>query len=231
MTPDGLGALMTGPRPHAVLDVRERGAYERGHIFWTTSLPRRLLEFRLAGLVTAAATPIVLVDDDGRLAALAAGTVRALGYGDVRVLAGGLAGWRAAGRPLVEGVNVPSKVFGERALCAMKTPQIRPQELQARIAAGEDLLILDARTPEEYARGCVPGAISVPGGELVWRITDMVSRPAMTIVVHCGGRTRSYVGAESLRRIGLPPHAEAREYTLPGLAEAAVRACGGPLPP
>jgi len=35
----------------------------------------------------------------------------------------------------------------------------------------------------------------------------------------------------ALRRIGLPPHAEAREYTLPGLAEAAVRACGGPLPP
>jgi rhodanese-related sulfurtransferase len=50
----------------------------------------------------------------------------------------------------------------------------------------------------------VPGAISVPGGELVLRISDLVRRPDTTIVVHCGGRTRSYLGAESLRRMELP---------------------------
>jgi len=65
-------------------------------------------------------------------------------------------------------------------------------------------VIVDARTPEEYARGCIPGAWSVPGGELVLRIADLVERPDTTIVVHCGGRTRSYLGAESLRRMGLP---------------------------
>lgn len=202
--PEALARLMAGSTPHAVLDVRERGAYERGHIFWSTSLPRRLLEFRLPVLVTAAATPIVLVDDDGRLAARASRTVTAMGYRDVRVLAGGLAGWRAAGRALVQGLNVPSKVFGEQVLRARATPRIEPRELAARLAAGDDLVVVDARTPEEYARGTVPGAVNVPGGELVWRVADLVSRPETTIVVHCGGRTRSFVGVESLRHLELP---------------------------
>ena len=204
LTPDALAALMAGDTPHAVLDVRERGAYERGHIFRTTSLPRRLLETRLPGLVTAPATPIAVVDADGALAALAAETIRAMGYRDVRVLEGGLPAWRKAGRPVVQGVNVPSKVFGERALHEMKTPQIAPHDLARRIERGDDMVIVDARTVEEYTRGCIPGAISVPGAELVPRIGELVERPDTTIVVHCGGRTRSYIGAESLRRMRLP---------------------------
>jgi rhodanese-related sulfurtransferase len=204
ITPAALSALMGGTTPHAVLDVRERGAYERGHIYWTTSLPRRLLEQRLPGLVTAKRTPIVLIDEDESLADLARPTLAAMGYGDVRALAGGLAAWRAAGRPTVQGLNVPSKVFGERALHELGTPQVSCPDLAKRIANGEDMVIVDSRTPEEYHRGCIPGAWSMPGGELVLRIGELVSRPDQTIIVHCGGRTRSYIGAESLRRMGLP---------------------------
>ena len=237
LTPDALAALMAGPAPHAALDVRERGAYERGHIFRTTSLPRRLLETRLPALVTAPATPVAVVDADGALAPLAAETIRAMGYGDVRVLEGGLAAWRKAGRPVVQGVNVPSKVFGERALHEMKTPQIAPHELARRIADGHDMVIVDARTVEEYARGCIPGAISVPGAELVPRIGELVERPETTIVVHCGGRTRSYIGAESLRRMGLPNPIVALEngtmgWELAGLTleRGATRAAPEPGP-
>src|SRR6266513_5242915 len=204
LTPDELAALMAGDTPHALLDLREKGAYERGHVFRATSLPRRLLEWGLPALVPARATPIVLCDADGRLAELAAPTLRELGYTNVDALAGGLAAWRSAGRPLVEGLNVPSKVFGERMLHELATPEIAPRDLLRRLERGDDLVIVDARTVEEYARGCVPGAISVPGGELVLRIGDLAPRPETTIVVHCGGRTRSYIGAESLRRMRLP---------------------------
>jgi rhodanese-related sulfurtransferase len=204
LTPDALAALMAGAAAHAVLDVRERGAYERGHVFRTTSLPRRQLETRVPSLVTAPATPITVLDADGTLAPLAAATLAAMGYSDVRTLEGGVAAWRKAGRPLVQGVNVPSKVFGEHALHAMKTPQIPPHELARRIERGDDMVIVDARTVEEYTRGCIPGSISVPGAELVPRIGELVQRPETTIVVHCGGRTRSYIGAESLRRMQLP---------------------------
>jgi rhodanese-related sulfurtransferase len=204
LKPEALADLMRSDTPHAVLDVRERGAYERGHVFRTMTLPRRLLETRMPGLVTAPATPIALLDADGALAPLAAQTLAAMGYRDVRPLEGGLAAWRAAGRRVVQGLNVPSKVFGERALHEWGTPQIAPHELMARIERRDDMVIVDSRTYEEYHRGCIPGSVSVPGGELVLRIGELVERPETTIVVHCGGRTRSYIGAESLRRMRLP---------------------------
>jgi rhodanese-related sulfurtransferase len=204
ISPDQLAALLEQAAPHALLDVRERAAFERGHIFRATPLPRRLLETRLPGLVTALSTLIVLYDEDGRLSALAAPTLGEMGYTEVFTLTGGLEAWRRAGRPVVQGLNVPSKVFGEHVLHDRKTPEITPLELSALMAKGHDMVIVDTRTPEEYARGCLPGAWSMPGGELVLRIGELVERPDQTIVVHCGGRTRSYLGAESLRRMGLP---------------------------
>src|SRR5690348_10790210 len=123
-TPEALVEFMASDTPHAVFDVRERGAYERGHVYRTTSLPRRQLEFRVPTLVSAPATRIVLLDADGALAPLAATTLDAMGYRDVQIVAGGLSAWRAAGRRVVQGLNVPSKVFGERALHEWRTPQI-----------------------------------------------------------------------------------------------------------
>src|SRR5438067_12070007 len=237
LTPDALAELMASDIPHAVLDVRERGAYERGHVFRATSLPRRQLEFRMSTLVTAPATPLALIDADGALAPLAATTLAAMGYRDVRILDGGLAAWRAAGRRVVQGLNVPSKVFGERALHEWGTPQIAPHDLMRRIDKREDMVIVDSRTFEEYHRGCIPGSISVPGGELVLRIGELVERPETTIVVHCGGRTRSYIGAESLRRMRLPNPIVALEngtmgWELAGLTleRGATRSAPAPSP-
>jgi rhodanese-related sulfurtransferase len=192
---------MGGDSAHAVLDLRERAAYELGHIYWSTSLPRRLLEFRLPLLVTAPATPIVLVDEDGRLAELAEPTLEELGYSDVRTLA--LERWRGTGRPLVAGLNVPSKAFGERVLQTRRTPSLTPGELVDLRAGRLDVVVLDSRTPEEYRRGTIPGAIGVPGAELALRIGDLAPSPETTIVVTCGGRTRSIVGTESLRALEL----------------------------
>src|SRR5687767_8864938 len=80
MTPDDLVTLMRSPAPHAVLDIRERATYEKGHIYRATSLPRRLLEARLPALVPARGIPVVLYDADGTLAALARSTLAAMGY-------------------------------------------------------------------------------------------------------------------------------------------------------
>src|SRR5215831_9287525 len=204
IAPSDLAVLMKSDTPHAVLDLRERGAYQKAHIFRATAVPRRLLEVKMAALVPARRTPVVICDDDSALSPLAEPTLRAMGYRDVRPLAGGLYAWRAAGHPTVQGVNTPSKVFGERVLHELRTPEIAPEALAKRIAAGEEMVIVDTRTPEEYARGCLPGAWSMPGGELVLRIGELVKRPDVPIVVHCGGRTRSYLGAESLRRMRLP---------------------------
>src|SRR5437667_10851585 len=120
IAPAELARLIQSSTPHALLDLREKAAYERGHIYRATSLPRRLLEFRLPTLVPARATPLVVCDEDGRLAALALPTLGEMGDTDVRVLAAGLTAWRAEGRPLVEGLNVTRKVFGAPGVAQFK---------------------------------------------------------------------------------------------------------------
>ena len=47
-----------------------------------------------------------------------------IGYTDIRVLDGGAPAWAAAGFELFEGVNVPSKTFGELVEHDLQTPSI-----------------------------------------------------------------------------------------------------------
>src|SRR5205823_5596740 len=55
---------------------------------------------------------------------------------------------------------------------------------------------------EEYHSNSIPTATSVPGAELVYRFADMVPSPDTTVIVNCGGRTRSIIGAQALRNAG-----------------------------
>jgi rhodanese-related sulfurtransferase len=204
VVPAELRELLRGEPPLALIDVREQGEYNAAHIPGASSLPRRLLEFRFARLVPCPDVRVVLCDDDGRRAALAARTVERMGYTRAAVLEGGLNRWASEGLPTQWGMNVPSKAFGERVEVEHHVPTIEPAELQRLLGTGRPVLILDARTPEEYQEFCIPGGRSLPGGELAYRVGELVrGSPDSTIVVNCAGRTRSIIGARILQRMGL----------------------------
>ena len=188
----------------ALLDVRETAEYNLSHIGRSCSLPRRLLEYRLEQLVPWRGARVVVCDDDGARANLAAGALEALGYSEVSVLAGGLNRWVTEGHPTEWGVNVPSKDFGEKVLLQQHVPEVEPDELAHWLESGRKLIMLDSRTPEEHSRACIPGSRSMPGAELGLRIWDLAREPDTTVVVHCAGRTRSIVGAATLQRLGVP---------------------------
>ena len=123
---------------------------------------------------------------------------------DVSVLDGGTGAWEAAGNVLFSGVNVPSKAFGEWVEHHYGTESVDAPELKKWIDSGRDMVVLDSRTLEEFTRMSIPTGISVPGGELAYRIGDIAPDPATLVVVNCAGRTRSIMGAESLRQAGIP---------------------------
>ena len=125
-----------------------------------------------------------------------------LGYRDVSLLAGGLAGWTAAGGELFADVNAPSKAFGELVAATAGTPDVTAQDLQAMLRDGQDVVVVDARRFEEYQTMSIPTATSVPGAELVLRVGALAPDPATTVVVNCAGRTRSIIGAQSLINAG-----------------------------
>ena len=52
---------------------------------------------------------------------------------------------------------------------------IEPKTLGARIAwADQSLVVLDVRTPGEFAAGHLPGAINIPHTELASRVADTI---------------------------------------------------------
>ena len=205
MTPAALKGLLDGSSPFALIDVREAGEYNSSHIAGASPVPRRHLESLLPHAVPFAGTQLVLCDDDGRRARLAAATVERMGYRRVLVLDGGINRWVTDGFATEWGTNVPSKDFGEKVEVVHHVPAIDAKELSERMGKGEKFVILDSRTPEEFRRFCIPGGRSVPGGELALRITDITRNldTGTTVIVNCAGRTRSIIGARVLQRMGI----------------------------
>ncbi len=205
IAPHTLHHLLEQGSTLALIDVREHGEYNAAHVPGASSVPRRQLEHRMGRLAPFRGEQVVVCDDDGRRATLAARTLERMGYQRVAVLDGGVNRWASEDLPTEWGMNVPSKDFGEKVEVVHHVPTVEARELDRRVRAGERLVILDTRTPEEYRRACIPGGRNVPGGELAYRVTDIVARePDATVVVNCAGRTRSIIGARALQRMGLP---------------------------
>jgi rhodanese-related sulfurtransferase len=194
----------------AIVDAREEGSFHDRHLLMASCLPLSRLELLAPGLLPRRSAPIVVCDDNDtspwgeRLAERAAARLTAGGYTDVSVLAGGVAAWEKAGYPVYSGVHVPSKAFAEVVEHEYGTPWISAEELAERQKRSERLAIFDSRSYEEYNSNSIPGAISVPGAELVYRFNELVASPDTFVVVNCGGRTRSIIGAQSLIDAGVP---------------------------
>ncbi|HEY9270664.1 rhodanese-like domain-containing protein, partial [Achromobacter sp.] len=188
----------------AVLDVREAGRYARRHLLHAVPAPLWRLEQLADRLVPRRNARVVLVDDDETLAHQAAAKLARLGWTDIAVLAGGTDAWEKEGRELYSGTNVPSKAFGEVIEHEKHTPWIDVDELHERVARGDDIVVVDSRTPEEFHNFTLPFAHSLPGAELVYRIGELAPDPKTFVVVNCAGRTRSIVGAQTLIDAGIP---------------------------
>ena len=237
VSPENVRAMLKDGGEMALLDMREEGVFsEQGHPFFANSVPLSRLELMVRDLVPRILTRIVVYDGgDEDLAERAAAKLTRMGYRDVAMMAGGTRGWAAAGYELFTGVNVPSKAFGELVEHRCGTPHIAAAELKHRLDAGENVLIVDSRPIGEFRNMSIPGAFDCPGAELVYRVPDRVPSPDTLVVVNCAGRTRSIIGAQSLRNAGLPNRVMALEngtmgWELAGLVLARGREEALPAP-
>jgi rhodanese-related sulfurtransferase len=83
-----------------VLDVRERDAYEAGHIAGAKLLPRGQLELRVNQDLPDPTRRIVVCCEFGRISTLATATLREMGFQRAVALDGGMKAWREAGYPV-----------------------------------------------------------------------------------------------------------------------------------
>ena len=208
--------LLAQQQPCAFLDVREPGQFGEGHPLFAVPLPFSEFECRLPQLVKALHVPVLLIDSDDGVAARAAVAAQRLGYTDVRVCRGGVMAWAAAGYTLYQGVNVPSKVFGEIVEHQRDTPSITAQQLKQMQQRGRDLVLLDGRPWPEFKAMSIPSARCCPNAELPLRIDSLVASEDTVVVINCAGRTRSIIGAQMLIDSGVAQQVYALENGTQG---------------
>jgi rhodanese-related sulfurtransferase len=195
--------LLTG-QEIALIDVREEAGHATGHPLFAANLPASRLEQLAVQRLPRRDVPIVVFDAGEGLADRAAARLTGLGYTQVSLLEGGLAGWRAAGYELFIDVNSYAKAFGELVEARVHTPSLPAPDVAALLVADRPPVVLDARRFDEYATMNIPGGISAPGAELLLAAAALAPDPDQPIIVNCAGRTRSLIGAQSLVSAGLP---------------------------
>lgn len=82
-----------------VLDVREADEFEQGAIPGATFLPRGILERDIANIIPDTGSELVLYCAAGARSALAAASLKEMGYERVTSLAGGFERWKQEGHP------------------------------------------------------------------------------------------------------------------------------------
>src|SRR5258707_1218270 len=89
--------LAAGNTELIVLDVRERDAFEAGHIPGAHLLPRGQLELRVNQELSDPTRRILVCCEFGRISTLATATLRQMGFFGAVALDGGMKAWREAG--------------------------------------------------------------------------------------------------------------------------------------
>ena len=81
-------------------------------------------------------------------------------------------------------------------------PEMSAGELAARLASEAPPVILDVRTPREYAAGHLPGAINVPHKALPDKLAEILAFGDREVVLYCERGKRSVMATAVLREAG-----------------------------
>jgi hydroxyacylglutathione hydrolase len=158
-----------------IVDVRPVTGFSAGHPRGALSIPLRPAFATWLGWLAPPDRPLVIVRDDEQDPDEIVWQAAKIGYDNLTgQVAGGMAGWRAAGAP-------------EELL-----PLVTAENLGS---AG----VLDIRQAAEFTAGHVPGALHVELGDIDARGADLPPGP---VVVMCGHGERAMSAASLLARAG-----------------------------
>lgn len=203
VTKDRLIEWLTDGRELAVLDIRPAEEVGYASPLFATNLPAERLEAEIDRFIPRPVVRTVLVDDGTGSAEQAAERLAARGWSDIHFLRGGIPAWIDGGIDALPTFDIPGVPFVQKVRGEKNTPVVFARELKAWQEAGEDVVVIDTRTIAEYEKAHVPGAIGVPGAELLLRFSDLVPSPKTRVVVSCAGLPRAILGAQTLIDAGV----------------------------
>ena len=111
-------------------------------------------------------------------------------------------------RALIAGLPMLLAAVTASAADAIEVAQVTPAQLtELRARPDAPVLVLDVRTPEEFAAGHVPGAVNVPLTVLPRRLSEVPRDRA--VLTMCETGYRSSTAASILLRAGHPSVSDA----------------------
>ncbi len=87
--------------------------------------------------------------------------------------------------------------------------QISQDEAKTIMDSGEQIVIVDVRTEEEYAQGHIVDAICIPNEMIDEEVTQKLPDKEQTILVYCRSGNRSRQAAQKLADLG---YTDIREF-------------------
>jgi phage shock protein E len=92
--------------------------------------------------------------------------------------------------------------------------EISPQEAQALLEEGQDVILLDVRTEEEFQEKRIPGSVLIPDYDLAELAAQKLPDKDATILVYCRTGRRSEASSRQLIEMGYT-----RVYDLGGIVD------------
>jgi sulfur-carrier protein adenylyltransferase/sulfurtransferase len=81
-------------------------------------------------------------------------------------------------------------------------PEQGPADLKRRLDAGEPVVVVDVRDPDEYRDGHIEDAANISRGFLEFRIGTVAPEPSTPLVLYCQTGLRSMLAARQLKELG-----------------------------
>ncbi len=188
--------------PPTLIDVRSDEEWATGYLAGAQHLWINDFVNHLDTLPADKAAPIVVYCQSGYRGGIAAVMLNLLGYTNVRNLSGGVNSWVAAGLPL-EGVpfNIDAVMSGYVGTLPESFNGIAVADFAAALTNDANVLLVDVRTPDEYAEGFIEGAVNIPLNELTQHLA-LLPDLNQEILVYCGSGHRSAIAMTALNLLG-----------------------------
>ncbi len=181
------------------LDVRDIFAYEKTHVMGAMHIPLELLPEKLSSIPANRA--IIVYDEYGKKGHQALRTLIGAGFTDVTNVSGGHVSLQRQARAIgFKNIKIDLLPLEEKSIHEKKETAVEEETVET--TAGNEPIIVDVRTPEEFHAGAVPNAVNIPLDELMSRYEELGNDADREITVYCASGARSAYAQRMLMQMG-----------------------------
>ena len=185
-----------------VIDLRDPISYAKANIPGTNNLSQNVLRENLDRIPEG--HPILLISDDGQKGHVVLRMLKGSGFDQVFNLSGGYISLERHARAIgYQHLQVGLFSVEHKSIEDLEsTDQGEPEEeVSADVQAGDGPIILDVRTPMEFAMGAYPGAVNV-GLDNLAQWAQTIEDKDRKVIIYCASGARSSYGARILHQYG-----------------------------